>query len=732
MFFTVMILGTILACQDNADKHKNVMVILSHGKEHVQYADYLNELRQTIESEGYDADLRVCYLDLEYFPGRTHTILTTLNDSLEKEKWIPNIIITEDDLAALSLLNNKNIFDIKHTPVVMGGIHFPKIIQKSLRNNFTVWYDPIDFNENLKLAYIMSKRNHIQIELDHSLQDSLIKIDLQRAINRPPYINNMDLHLSELSDKLLTTTYKDSIIVTVFSVYDFANNIYDSNDSIKNHKDFLKTFMSISCNYPSLVVKKDLYCDVIAKKSDTPQFTAIATDFADGMGTYLAGFFSNYNTIAHDCGLSAVKIFKGAQPSSISGKSHKKYNWMDYDAMKKLGMNYDDFSSKYHIVNTPFEIEHPVKMQTIIWCLFLITAILLWIIAKLLLNWRNKLQNKKQKHIEESRNISKLCLNYTENMPIESKNDIDKYIAFVHPNSLETANIIQNVISAPGSYCYNLLCAPRGDGKFEYWEFRFEVTSNHVIGIIINRKKSMQREERALKVIKRSNEIQKKETFVNNLSKEISKLLQLICNSCHQLVNEELSDTKIKALKKKISSNSYLLSEEISNILLFSLIEAGRLRYAMKEENTSIFINDIYKEFKQQIPNNIKYTIEIGRPNIYITVDHDRLKDVLTQYMHNAIKFTNSGQITIGWRYHLDKQMCELYITDTGIGISIAKMDFLFDIFWQDNDKTEGVGLGLNICKSLADAMGGHITVCSIEGKGSKFSIWFKARAEKQ
>jgi len=64
------------------------------------------------------------------------------------------------------------------------------------------------------------------------------------------------------------------------------------------------------------------------------------------------------------------------------------------------------------------------------------------------------------------------------------------------------------------------------------------------------------------------------------------------------------------------------------------------------------------------------------------------------------------------------------------VGIDAVTREKLFDLFWKSNDMSEGVGLGLNICRSLAEAMKGNITVSSAPGKGSRFSVWMPARAE--
>lgn len=729
---SVLLLAMLAACQGDSAEQKNILVLLSGDKENAGYTSFADELKRTISDGGYKGDYRICWLNMFDAPEHAQAVLKSTADSLKTEGWTPDIIITEGDEAAYLLADdNDKTFNTKQIPVVMSSVQFPEGLEAKGNKNYAIWYDPTDYIENINIANLLSTKNHIQIQLGNSTRDSLIKAELKEAIKRPPFVDNTDLHIRTMSEKLLHGTYRDSIVVTMVNMAEISENLEDPDSIVNDKRTIMRDFLSVSTYYPSLVVSKEANSDIMVNYTDKPQFTAVKEYFADGRGDYLAGYFSGYIQIAHDCGESAMKIFGGKDPASLSGHKHKKQNWMDYDAMEHLGLNYNDYCASFHIVNAPLRIGHPGRYNAIICGIVLVVLLVIFIFYKWIISWRNSIQEQKRKHMEDSRYISRLCLNSTENMPVESVNDLMKYMSFAHPNSADIVDEIRDTIDKPGTYSFRLLCAPKGDGQYELWEFRFKITEpNKVIGIIINKREAMIREERARKIIKQSDETRKREAFLGNLSKEIGKPLKIIEDSCRKFTEDGLTDNEKALLTDSINKNNALLSKEINDVLLFSRIESGRQRYYKTEEEVEALVGETYNEFLSEIPSNINFHIERGRPRIYVVTDKPCLKEVLSEYMQNAIKYTESGEIKVGWRYHLNTHECELYVEDTGIGISMEKQNMLFDMFWKEDEVTEGVGLGLNICKSIAEAMGGHISVSSIKGKGSRFSIWLNATAK--
>jgi signal transduction histidine kinase len=112
-------------------------------------------------------------------------------------------------------------------------------------------------------------------------------------------------------------------------------------------------------------------------------------------------------------------------------------------------------------------------------------------------------------------------------------------------------------------------------------------------------------------------------------------------------------------------------------------------------------------------------------------IDVDRVLQVLTNFVTNAVKYTNQGHIKVGWR----KQDGGLYVycEDTGQGIPPEVQDKVFDRFFKLNDYIQGTGLGLAICKAIADAYHGKIGLYSKGvGEGSTFWLWIPCEEKRE
>ena len=118
---------------------------------------------------------------------------------------------------------------------------------------------------------------------------------------------------------------------------------------------------------------------------------------------------------------------------------------------------------------------------------------------------------------------------------------------------------------------------------------------------------------------------------------------------------------------------------------------------------------------------NLKIEFGDHLPECCILTDRNRMNQILTNFLTNAIKFTEEGIITVG--YTAQGDMLRFYVADTGCGISKEKQAEVFERFVKLNDFAQGTGLGLPICKTIVNKMGGEIGVDSELGKGSTF--WF-------
>ncbi len=227
-----------------------------------------------------------------------------------------------------------------------------------------------------------------------------------------------------------------------------------------------------------------------------------------------------------------------------------------------------------------------------------------------------------------------------------------------------------------------------------------------------------------------------KSEFMANMSHELRTPMNGIIGFTDLVLTTELQKTQRDYLQN-VKKSAYGLLEIINDILDFSKIEAGKLQIdhtlfrldELLEETIDILT---VKSFEKKL--EMLYQADPKLPSQFLG-DPVRIRQIMVNLLGNAIKFTQEGEIFIsvhnnGDLYtHNDRKMINLTIAvkDTGIGISHEKLDKIFESFTQaDNSTTRkygGTGLGLTISKSLAELMGGHLSVVSEPGRGSQFTL---------
>lgn len=184
-----------------------------------------------------------------------------------------------------------------------------------------------------------------------------------------------------------------------------------------------------------------------------------------------------------------------------------------------------------------------------------------------------------------------------------------------------------------------------------------------------------------------------------------------------------LSDTEDAEEKQQysniIDSNAELLLQLINDILDLSKIEAGTLEFVYRKVNLSDICHEIYEVLHTRVNSGVSLIYEES-PEVVINCDNNRLLQVITNLITNAIKFTTVGDIRFGYTIK-ENNTIEFYVKDTGMGIQKDKVESIFARFTKLNNFAQGTGLGLSICKMIIEKMGGDIWVESEYSIGSKF-----------
>lgn len=277
---------------------------------------------------------------------------------------------------------------------------------------------------------------------------------------------------------------------------------------------------------------------------------------------------------------------------------------------------------------------------------------------------------------------------------------------------------------------YRVIVRKNGVARYEWVEAQATVDKRDEKGnpitligsslVITGRKKMEEDLITAKEKAEESNRL--KSAFLANMSHEIRTPLNAIVGFSSILADAEEPEEKEEYINI-IENNNTLLLQLVGDILDLSKIESGTLEFVYSDIDLNALFQELEESAQLRQKNDavvIRYLPEM--PDCFVNIEKNRLTQVVTNMMNNAMKFTPSGSITFG--YHLkNTDFLYFYITDTGYGIEKDKKDTVFGRFVKLDSFSQGTGLGLSICQSIVENLGGEIGVESEPGKGSTF--WF-------
>lgn len=216
-----------------------------------------------------------------------------------------------------------------------------------------------------------------------------------------------------------------------------------------------------------------------------------------------------------------------------------------------------------------------------------------------------------------------------------------------------------------------------------------------------------------------------KSAFLANMSHEIRTPLNAIIgfsSLLHYVENEQEREQYISL----INHNNQLLLKLINDVLDLSKIEAGHIELHSEWFNPAELIEESITEYERNVPAKVK--LFARHPTAPGQIEHDpmRIKQILNNFISNALKNTVQGHIEV--YYETDTDGIRISVSDTGCGIPPDKLGMIFERFEKVDSFAQGAGLGLSICKSIVEKMNGVITVNSTMRVGSTFTVELPCR----
>lgn len=248
------------------------------------------------------------------------------------------------------------------------------------------------------------------------------------------------------------------------------------------------------------------------------------------------------------------------------------------------------------------------------------------------------------------------------------------------------------------------------DGRWVIMELATDITTRKQVELELIQAKEKAEESDKLKT-----------AFLANMSHEIRTPLNAIVGFSSILAETD-DEGERQSYLPIVQKNNELLLNLISDILDVSKIEAGAMDFTLGWVDVHQLCREVIETCSQREHDEaVELRFDENSPQITIYGDKNRITQVLSNFMTNALKFTTKGSATIA--YTVEDNQVRFSVTDTGKGIPAEKVDEIFNRFVKLDSFSQGAGLGLSICHNLVEQMGGEIGVESREGEGSRF--WF-------
>ena len=211
-----------------------------------------------------------------------------------------------------------------------------------------------------------------------------------------------------------------------------------------------------------------------------------------------------------------------------------------------------------------------------------------------------------------------------------------------------------------------------------------------------------------------------KSAFLANMSHEIRTPLNAIVGFSHLIAESDDAEER-KTYYNIVNANNERLLQLINEILDLSKIESGTIEFSFGPASLHNLCREVHDAHIFRTPQGVSLVYESSDESLMIETDKNRVFQVISNLIGNAVKFTKEGSISYG--YKLANNQIVFHVTDTGTGIEPEKVGRVFERFAKLNNHAQGTGLGLSICKSIVERLGGKISVSSEFGKGTTFTF---------
>ena len=740
-------------CSDSEDENDkpHILVMFSENKLAYQFADCEDIIAKALKNKGVDADITFEYLNCGHWEA---------NREIEEARKIVDRANAKKPLAMILLYGDQATYStlstdtpMMHTlPVVFGGVQFPNWDQLSCHENVTGVSDPIDIVKNIEAAYTLTGKRMTFVMLNRAFLDRKVKENIDNQLDKAKYvINNLNWDYSVME---LLTDHSDQYSMTVLSLRYLYLNCKKTEPLDPNDGD---NFRRVTRMFKDLIYIQSKYdptpVQIIQATNHWPMLTATAMGFTDPGTPYIGGYFASVNNIAADMADCAAKILAGAKPKDIKIRPTKKEYYLDWQVAKRYKFDPDKLPGGYHVIRMPLVDRFPMLSSLMMYSGTIVMLVVIVILLRLFIR-EKKQKVKVMAQLERENSLYNIAVQDSRTFAWERAGQsiylsdafwqhyghepkiitLGDFMAMLHPDSRDIYIDGLDHVNKGETFANDVKADFFGNGEWHWYQIRgkgiLDEHGNFVksYGMLINVDGFKQREKEMEEARKLAEEATLKESFLANMSHEIRTPLNAIIGFSDLLLQPDADFTEEdkKLFADTIHTNNDLLLKLINDILDVSRIESGQMDFVIKAWSVRDIMERIYHTFEVQMPKHLAFNFVQPEEDVLIEVDESRLRQVIGNFLTNAGKFTPKGSVTLGWIKDMQTGKVELYVEDTGIGLSEEDRTMVFSRFYKKDEFKQGTGLGLSICKAIVVRLGGSIKVRSELGKGSRFSVYLK------
>lgn len=703
-------------------------------------------LSDALARRGISCDFREYFLDCDdLLPAKEEERCSDFIDDFTR--WGAHLVVVLDDQALYSLMacGNPRLHDL---PVVFGGVNYPNRKLLERYPNVTGYADAPDYLNTVRMVERIMGKSRVCVINRNSVLDRFIWNDLTGQLCGKGY----EIYCGQIGTHVSVHRGLSSALPPVASGMSRENERFDTTAIVRLNGDSLSLTQMAWTGHGHrtlcLFTRREFIAVHSANFFHNPCFETVNEGF--GTSDYaLGGYFAPLETQLDDMAQGIAERLRGGTPDRQVRYCAKRYvvNW---HVLQRYGIPLSRIPKEYTVMYIPFtERYHYTLLYIAVLSGLLLLLLIAFLIRSLSVERRRKREAQHSLRYEHETLTLAISGSSTYVWRLEGEGIIcdphfydlirhpreritlDEIIHFLHPADRErfyrSYRASENVHTHKGQYRFDFT-----GGGYEWWELRYSTLQATVsggryiiTGLLQNIQDVKDHEEELIQARRLAERAELKQSFLNNMSHEIRTPLNAIIGFANLLTSEDIpfSEAEKQEYSRLITSNGDQLLRLISDILDLSKIESNTMEFHFGEHSLHALLTDIYQAQRLCMPEGVRLRLDMPQADTPIVTDASRLKQVVNNLINNAAKFTDEGSITFGFRSPQGCEKVELFVHDTGKGIAQEHLDRIFERFYKADSFVKGVGLGLSICRTITEYLGGAISVESESGKGTRFTI---------